>query len=177
MSDVLKRLLQAVRLERDAFIWMDFNDRATGDGLILVAVTTVLFALAAPSSLLGLVTSLGGITLIIRALIQAAFFWLVYSGLTYAISRFLLDGGGSYPTILRIVGFAYPTLLVGLATDVLITNAILSFLVGSIWFLAIVAAGVRYTADLALQKAAVAAAGGFIAWIIVQRIFAGGFLL
>lgn len=177
MGDVMKRLLQAVRLERDAFVWMDFNDRATGDGLILVAATTVLFALAAPSSLLGLVTSLGGITLIIRALIQAAFFWLVYSGLTYAIGRYLLDGGGSYATVLRIVGFAYPTLLVALATDVLITNAILSFVVGSLWFLAIVATGVRYTADLSLQKAAVAAAGGFIAWIIVQRIFAGGLLI
>ena len=125
----------------------------------------------------GLVTSLGGITLIIRALIQAAFFWLVYSGLTYAIGRFLLKGEGSYATVLRIVGFAYPTLLVGLATDVLISSAILSFIVGSLWFLAIVATGVRYTADLAVPRAFAAAGGGLVAWIIVQRIFAGGLLI
>ena len=73
MGDVFKRLLQAIRLEREAFVWMDFNDRASGDGLILVAGTTLLFALASPSSMLGLVTSRTGIELLFRALIQAAF--------------------------------------------------------------------------------------------------------
>ena len=42
MGEVLHRLLQAIRFDRDAYVWMDFNDRATGDGLILVAVTQLL---------------------------------------------------------------------------------------------------------------------------------------
>jgi len=177
MSEVFKRLLQALRLERDAFVWMDFNDRATGDGLIVVVGTTVLFALASPTSLLGLVSSIGGIELILLALIQAAMFWLIYTGLTYAIAKFLLDGEGSYATTLRITGFAYPTLLVSLATNALISNAGLAFVVGSLWFVAIVATGVRYTADLVLQKAALAAGGGLIGWIIVSRILANGLLV
>jgi hypothetical protein len=74
------------------------------------------------------------------------------------------------------VGFAYPTLLVGLATSVFISQAQLAFIVGALWFLAVVATGVRYTADLVLQKAALAAGGGLIAWIVVQRILAGGLL-
>jgi hypothetical protein len=176
MGDVFRRLIQAIRLERDAFVWMDFEDRATGDALILVGITTLLFALASPSSLLGLVASLGGLELLVNALIQAAIFWLVFSGLTYAIAKFLLDGEGSYATTLRIVGFAYPTLLVGLATSVLISQAQLAFIVGALWFLAVVATGVRYTADLVMQKAALAAGGALIAWIVVQRILAGGLL-
>ena len=176
MADVLKRLLQAVRLDREAFVWMDFNDRATGDGLILVAVTTVLFAMAGPSSLLGLATSLSGIQFILQALIQAAIFWLVYSGLAYAIGRFLLDGEGSYATTLRIVGFAYPTLLLSLATDVLITQPTIAFLLGSLWFLAVVTSGLRYTADLPLERAALASFGGILAWIVIQQIFGVGLL-
>ena len=177
MGDVMKRILQVVRLERESFVWLDLNDRASGDGLVIVAVTTLLFALARPSSLLGLVTSRSGIELLFSALIQAAFFWLLYSGLTYAIGKFLLDGGGSYATILRIVGFAYPTLLVSLATDQLIPQTQLAFIAGSAWFLIIVATGVRHTADLGLQKSAVAAGGGLVAWLVVAQIFAGGFLV
>ncbi|KAA3635637.1 MAG: hypothetical protein DWP92_10710, partial [Armatimonadetes bacterium] len=45
MGVVFHRLLQTVKLERDAFVWLDFNDRATGDGAILVAITQVLLAL------------------------------------------------------------------------------------------------------------------------------------
>ena len=177
MGHVMKRILQVVRLERESFVWLDLNDRASGDGLVIVAITTLLFALASPSSLLGLVTSRSGIELLFRALVQAAFFWLLYSGLTYAIGKFLLDGGGSYATILRIVGFAYPTLLVSLATDQLIPQAQLAFIVGSLWFLAIVASGVRYTADLPFQKAAAAAGGGLLAWMVVSQILSGGLLI
>ena len=176
MADVLKRLLQAVRLDRDAFVWMDFNDRATGDGLILVAVTTLLFTIAGPGSLLGLATSLTGISLLFQALIQAAIFWLAYAGLTYGIGRFLLGGEGSYATVLRIVGFAYPTLLLSLATDVLVPQPQLAFMLGSLWFIAVVASGLRYTADLPIQKAALAAVGGILAWIVIQQIFGGGLL-
>ena len=37
MGVVFSRLLQTVKLQRDAFVWMDFNDRATGDAAILGA--------------------------------------------------------------------------------------------------------------------------------------------
>ena len=57
MGVVLNRLLQTIRFDRDAFVWMEFNDRATGDALIIVAVTEVLFLIAGGTPLFGLVTS------------------------------------------------------------------------------------------------------------------------
>ncbi len=53
MAEALKALLKAMRLDRDAFVWMDFNDRATGDALVLVVVTRFLILLGLGWSLLG----------------------------------------------------------------------------------------------------------------------------
>lgn len=176
MNEVMRRLLQAVRLERDAFVWMDLNDRATGDALILVAVSRVLMQLGFGSSLLGLTTSLSGLEFVLAIAITAAVFWLAYSGIVYAIARFLLNGGGSYATMLRITGFAYPTLLLLIVTAQVFSNAILAFLVGSVWFVAIVAHGVRYEADLPIERAALAAAGAVIGWIVVASILGRGLI-
>lgn len=176
MNEVVTRLLQAVRFQRDAFVWMDLNDRATGDALVLVAVTRLLLLLGFGFSVLGLATSISGIELLIASMINAAVFWLAYSGIVYAVARFLLDGGGSYATMLRITGFAYPTLLLLIFTANVIPNAILALLVGSLWFLAVVAQGVRYEADLPRERAAIAAAAGLIGWIIVSSIFGRGII-
>ncbi len=49
-------------------------------------------------------------------MLNAAVFWLGYSGITYAAARFMFDGDGGYATVLRVAGFAYPTLLLLLVT-------------------------------------------------------------
>ncbi len=170
MKQALRRLLQAVRFERDAFVWMDFEDRATGDALVLVAVSRLLIQLGFGYSLLGLTTSLRGLELVLNIAITAAVFWLAYSGLVHAISKFLLDGEGSYATVLRITGFAFPTLLLLIVSVQIFGNDIVALLVGSVWFLAVVAHGVRYAAGLALQRAALAAGGGLLGWIIIVSI-------
>jgi len=177
VSGTMKRLLQAVRFERGAFVWMDLEDRATGDALVLVLVTRVLILLGLGWGLLGLATSLSGIEVLIASLINAAVFWLVYSGLVFAVTKYLLQGDGSFATILRITGFAYPTLILVIATFRIIRgNGLLALLFGTIWFLAVVTQGVRHVADLPLEKAAVAAGGGLIGWIIVASIFGNGYL-
>lgn len=174
MKEPMRRLLQAVRFERDAFVWMDFNDRATGDAFIFVIVTRLLILLASGWSILGLATSVGGIETVVQAAINVAVFWLVYSGLVYATARFLLGGEGAYATTLRITGFAYPTLLLTIATSIFISNALLALAIGGLWFLAVVAQGVRYESDLPIEKAAVAAVAGYVGWIIVASILGGG---
>ena len=85
---MFSRLLQTVKLERDAFVWMAFNDRATGDAALLVAITQVLMALGTGSSIVDLINPFRLVSLLLSGL----FFWLVYSGLTYAIAKYLLDG-------------------------------------------------------------------------------------
>ena len=147
---------------------MDFNDRATGDAAILVAITQVLLVLGTGTSLGTLINPIN----LIQVLISGLFFWVIYAGATYLIARYLLDGHGAYAIFLRITGFAYPTLLLVIFTSLFLSWP-LDLVVGGAWFVVIVANGLTYTADLPLQKAFVAAIGGFVAVTIIQQIVSG----
>jgi len=46
----------------------------------------------------------------------------------------------------------------------------------SVWFLAIVTRGVTYEGDLPTDKAAVAAVGGLVGWIIISAILSRGII-
>ncbi len=166
---VFHRLLQTIKLERDAFVWMDFNDRATGDAAILVVATQVLLSLGVGLSLLNL---LNPVTLI-QVLISGAFFWILYSAAVYAIVRYIFDGHGSFPVYLRVAGFAYPTLLLLVFSNYVSDNFIVILLLGAPWFVVIVARGVTYIADLQVPKAFMAAIGGYVAVTIAQLILGG----
>jgi hypothetical protein len=164
---VFSRLLQAVKLERDAFVWMDFNDRATGDAAILVVITQVLMALGLGRSLVSLLNP----ATLVQLLISALFTWVIYSGAVYLVSRFLLDGSGQYAIYLRITGFAYPTLLLIVFTSIFISNITLALALGGAWFVVVVANGLTYTVDIPLPKAFAAAVGGFVVLVVVQAVF------
>ena len=173
MGEVLHRLLQAIRFQRDAFVWMDLNDRATGDALILVAVTEVVLLIGLGASVLGLVF---GLPSVIGAILQALIQWLVVAAVAYGAARYLFNGEGAYATYLRIVGFAFPTLVLWLFTWRIIDNGELALLVGAAWFLAVVAYGIHFIADLDLTKSGTAALLGYVGWRILSAIFSGGFL-
>ena len=166
----MNRLLATIRLDREAFAWMDINDRATGDALILVAVTRLLILLGLGWSLFGLATSASGLEILIASLASAAIFWLAYSGLVLAIVRFGFRGDVKYPILLRISGFAYPTLLLTIFTLRLGLDALPALLLGAVWFVVIVAHGVRYETELPLERCIAAAAGGLVLWVIVASI-------
>jgi hypothetical protein len=166
---VLSRLLQAIRLDRDAFVWMDFNDRATGDAAILVAATQVLLSLGTGTSILDLINPfrLGSL------LISGLFFWVVYSGAVYGVSKYLFKGHGTYAPVLRITGFAYPTLLIIVFANLFVSSAALVLIIGGAWFVVVVANGMSYVADLAIERAFGAAIGGYVLLVIVQTILSG----
>lgn len=176
MGEALRHMGQALSLKREAFVWMDLNDRATGDALVLVVLTRLLIMLGLGFGLLGLATSASGIDILFRSLLNAAVFWLVYSGITYLAARHLLDGSGSFATILRISGFAYPTLLLLLVTIRIFDNGTIAFVVASVWFLAVVTHGVRYESELAIERAAVAAGLGLVGWMVVSAILGYGLI-
>ena len=167
MGVVLSRLLQTVKLERDAFVWMDFNDRATGDAAMLVAGTQILLSIGLGLSLGQLLNPLT----LVNVLLGGLFFWVVYSGATYAVSRFLFDGHGTYAIYLRITGFAYPTLLVLVFVSFFISNPLVALVVSGAWFVVVVANGLTYVADLSIAKSAGSAIGGYILMVVVQTIF------
>lgn len=170
MSVVLNRLLQAIRFDRDAFVWMELNDRATGDALIIVAITELVFLVAGGTPLLGLVTGIAGV---LSTLISTIMLWLIYSGLVYAAAVFLFRGDGRYPAYLRIVGFAFPTLLLTIATARIFEGDLIGTLVGSLWFLLVVAYGIHYVSALPLDRSIVTALLGWAGWIVISAIFGG----
>ena len=170
MGAVFQRFIEAIRFDREAFVWMDFNDRATGDALILVLITQVLFLIAGGTPLLGFVTDLTGV---IAAFVSTAIFWLVYSAIVFAVVKYLLRGEGIYAFYLRMAGFAFPTLLLLLFTTRFIDNDPVAAVLGSVWFLAVVAYGTHYIADLPLGKAALASFSGYVGWVIISAIRSG----
>jgi hypothetical protein len=176
VGEALKRLLQTVRLERDAFVWMDFNDRATADGLIFVVATRFLILLGEGWTIRGLSTTLSGIEVLIFAMLNALIFWLVYSGIVFAVTKFLLDGSGAYATYLRVTGFAYPTLLLFVFTVRLGITRTAAFVLASAWLLVIVTRGVIYEGDVPIEKAAFAAGAGLAGWIILSAILKRGMI-
>jgi len=176
MREALNRLFQAVRLDREAFVWMDLNDRATADGLIFVAVTRVLILLGSGWRILGLTTTISGLEVLVTAILNALVFWLAYSAIVFAVTKFLLDGSGQYAVYLRMSGFAYPTLLLLVFTRQLGISPVAALVLGSIWFLAVVTRGVTYEGDLPTERAALAAAAGLIGWIIISLIFNRGLI-
>ncbi|MGD2051235.1 MAG: hypothetical protein PVI35_02055 [Acidimicrobiia bacterium] len=174
MGEVISRFLQAARLQRDPFIWMDFNDRATGDALLLVVVTRFLWFLGAIG--FGRFSDLVNFRVwdtLVRWIISGLFFWLLFAAITWAVIRFLLEAGGDFATLLRITGFAYPTLLVALFFDTIVGSSDLAFVLGAGWMLAIVARGVQYVSDLAFGRAVVAAVAGLAGSIVVIRVLSG----
>jgi hypothetical protein len=167
MGAVFQRFIEAIRFDREAFVWMEFNDRATGDALVLVVITEILLLIAGGIPLLGLVAGFSGT---LSALVSTAIFWLVFSAIVFATAKYLFKGDGIYAYYLRLVGFAFPTLLLGIFTNWLIASDPLAALVGSLWFLAVVAYGTHYIGDLPLPQAGVAAVAGYVGWFILQSI-------
>jgi hypothetical protein len=167
MGAVFQRFIEAIRFDREAFVWMEFNDRATGDALILVLITTVLTIIAQGTPLFGFIPNFNAVLGII---VNTMIFWLIYSAIVFAAVKSLFRGDGIYAVYLRIAGFAFPTLLLMIFTSRFIANDPLAAVLGSLWFLAVVAYGTHYVADLPLAKAAAASLGGYAGWVIIDAI-------
>jgi hypothetical protein len=171
MGEVASRFLQTIRLERKAFVWMDFNDRATGDALILVGVTQILMF----AGLAGGLRSVLNVRLwdfLIQLVLAGLVQWLLYSAIAWALVRYVVQGSGKYSTYLRFTGFAYPTTLVTLAVAIVLgETGIISFIAGFVWFLAIIARGIQYESDLSPDRAWFVAIGALGGLLIVDAIF------
>jgi hypothetical protein len=171
MGEVASRFLQTIRLERQAFVWMDFNDRATGDALVLVAITQVLM-FAGFAGGLGSVFNIGLWDLLIRLVLAGMVQWLLYSAIAWAIVRYIVQAPGEYATYLRFTGFAFPTTLVTLAVAIIMGDTgLIPFIAGFAWFVAIIARGVEYESDLPAPRSWVVAIGALGGLLIVDAIF------
>jgi hypothetical protein len=165
VSLVVQRLIQAITFRRDAYLWMLFNDRSTGDALVLVVATQVVIWLG-----LGVP---GGFDGFLRGLFGGAWLWIVFSGIAWAVARFFMQGEGSYAPVLRVAGFAFPTRLLIILVGYLEIPWQLALVLGNLWFLAVVAAGIAVLMEIPRDRAAAAAIAGLAGYILVELIFGG----
>lgn len=171
MGEVLKRFLQTIRLEREAYVWMDFNDRATGDALLLVGVTQLLM-FAGFAGGLGSLFHIGSWDLLISLVLAGLVQWLLYSAIAWALVRYVVQAGGDYATYLRFTGFAYPTTLVTLAVALAMdSTGLIPFVLGFAWFMAVIARGIEYESDLPRGRAWLVAVGALGGLLVVDAIF------
>ena len=171
MGSILKRFLQTIRLEREAYVWMDLNDRATGDALILVAITGLLKFAGFFGGLRSLF-NVGAWDLLISFVLSALIQWLLFSGIAWAIVRYIVQGSGDYATYLRFTGFAYPTTLLTLGIAIAMNRTgIIPFALGFAWFIFIIARGIEYESDLPRERALLVTVGSLIGLLVIDAIF------
>lgn len=158
-GEFFKRFIEAITFKRNAYVWMAFDSAATGDAVILVAITSGILTWTAG----------GSAGLFIRFLISALFGWLILAGIVYLLGKHVFEGWGRYESVLRVVGFAQPTRLVSLALLPFL-QPWLAVVAGSVWFLAVIAAGVKEVLELPTEKAVASAVLGWIAFALVDAL-------
>jgi hypothetical protein len=170
MAEVLNRFVQTLRLKRDAFVWMDFNDRATGDALILVALTAIA-SFAGYFAGLRSLFNLDFVELLIGVVLSSLIQWLLYSGIAWAIVRYGWKAEAEFSTYLRFTGFAYPTTLLTVVIALVLNRiGLLTLFLGFAWFIFIIGRGMEYASDLPRDKALVTAVGALLGLIIVDTL-------
>ncbi len=159
---IAQRVIGAARFDRESYLWMLWNERASGDAALLVLGTDLLVGIG----LVGL-----DLTGLLSWILAGLIFWLVYSGIAWAAARHLFGGSGQYIGVMRIVGFGYPTRLLILAFVVLMEPSIIAVVLGTLWLVAIVANGLKEAMEVTLEQGIMAAALGVLGYLVVIAIF------
>ena len=161
----IKRIIETLTFRRPVYVWMQFEPNATGDAIVIVALTTVALSLLAGARF----TFTGAVSIAISAL----FSWLIIAGLTWAAAKFVFDASGDYAPVLRVAGFAFPATLLLLVTVRLFPN-VFGLLLGYVWFVVALGAGTQEVLDMKREHAVASAAMGFIGWLLLQALLSRG---
>jgi len=159
---MLRVILRGLLLRRDAYLRMVLAREGVADAALVVAVVYLLLALPGllgPTSLLGAV----------RFVVSGVFGWVVLSGLTYLAGRHVLEGDGTFPSVMAAAGLAFPPLVLSLAVRPFLPP-LSALALASAWLLACLWEAARVSLDLSPGKAAAAAAGGYGGWLVLTAL-------
>lgn len=161
----VKRIVETISFKRRVYVWMQFEPDATGDAIVIVALTSVALALLAGVRF----TVIGTASRALSALVA----WLMLAALTWAAARFIYGSRNDYAPLLRIAGFGFPTTLLLLVT-LRVFEGYLGYYLSFAWLVAVMAYGTQEVMDLNRQQAVGAAVAGFGGFIVLQWILGGG---
>ena len=169
-----QRLWQALQLKRDAYVWMQFNQAANGDAVVIVAAVYAVWILFA------VVFSLGGLPFLakgdfavsgfISLFISGGFGWILGSGAVYAINTFIFESRVNFGAIVPITGYAHaPLILVPVISRLgLPVGAALIFV--GIWSAAMMVTGFQSNLDMTQERAIGAALTAMFVWLLLVGI-------
>lgn len=169
-----QRLWQALQLKRDAYVWMQFNQAANGDAVLIVAAVYAVWILFAIGLNLGglpfLSAGAWAVGTFVSLFIAGAFAWILGSGAVYAISTFIFEARVNFGTIVPITGYAHaPLVLVPVIARLnLPVGAALIFL--GIWSAAMMVTGFQANLDMTQERAIGAALTAMFIWILIVGI-------
>ena len=169
-----QRLWQALQLKRDAYVWMQFNQAANGDAVLIVAAVYAIWILFAA------VLNLGGLPFLVKGeiafagfmqlFIGGAFAWILGSGAVYAINTFIFESRVNFGTIIPITGFAHaPLALVPLVARLGFPVAAALIFIG-IWSAAMMVTGFQSNLDMTQERAIGAALTAMFVWLLLVGI-------
>lgn len=160
---MIRNAINAALLRRDPYLRMVLAPDGVADGAIVVAIV---YALLMTPLVIDGVPVVSAVRLVLSGLIS----WIILSGLVYLVGRHLLEGYGSFPSVMAATAIGTPVLLL----SVILTPFIDPFTartVVSVWLVLTLWVSARVALDLSTEKAALAAIGGWIGFIVVSAIF------
>jgi hypothetical protein len=160
---MIRRAVNAALLRREPYLEMLLRRDGVADGAIVVAVVYALLII--PLMLDGV-----GLLLAVRVVLYGLINWIMLSGLVYLIGRYFLDGEGTFPGTMAATSIGYPVLLLAFLLAPFI-SPLRAQLIVSIWLVATVWMAARVALELPKGRAALAAVGGWVAFIVVSLLF------
>ena len=160
---MIRRAIDAALLRREPYLQMLLRSDGVADGAMVVAVVYAL--LMVPWILDGV-----GVLSAARVILYGLLNWIVLSGLVYLIGRYLLEGDGTYQGTMAATSIGYPVLLLGFLLAPFLAP-LRAQLVVSIWLVATVWVAARVALELSKGRAAMAAIGGWMAFVVISLLF------
>ena len=184
---MINRIKGILFLDSAAFEEVEHDEKATGQALLIVIVSSILAAIGASSGPFFLsmasgitpfghspwLASLGTAVSLVLVFLLVAFWstlaWLVWAAATYFIGTKIFHGEATYNEMLRVTGFAYAPLAFMLLRAIPCIGLFISFLV-IVWALAAAFIGVREGLDLDFGRTLVTVAAGWFIYAIGMGI-------
>jgi len=163
MQKILSRAVRGAMLDRKAFAEVFWDDDATADGVIVVALVAVasfvIVALTRAS------VSISSIPALLQTTVSAVASWLILAAATWFAATKMFKTGGGIQTMMATHGLAY------LPTIAFVIPFAIAPVIGLVWYIAVLTRATQEAVSSNTKTAFLAVLVGFAFMLIIQAIF------
>jgi hypothetical protein len=163
MQKIFSRAFRGAMLDKKAFAEVFWDDDATADGVIVVAVVAaasfVIVAMTRAS------VSLGSIPALLQTTVSAVASWLILAAATWFAATKMFKTGGGIQTTMATHGLAY------LPTITFVIPIAIVPVIGLVWYIAVLTKATQEAVSTTPKTAFLAVLVGFAFMLMIQAIF------